>query len=70
MIRIENDLHHLQQDFTGMRNNMASEITVLEASIPNDKELKRMETCITEISGEIKEMKKGLKGQERYLDDL
>eukprot|EP00975_Prorocentrum_lima_P022593 4756079-Prorocentrum_lima.AAC.1 len=54
MIRIENELRHLQQDFTVMRNSMASEMTVLEGSIPNDKELKKMEKYITEISKEIK----------------
>eukprot|EP00975_Prorocentrum_lima_P013584 2885601-Prorocentrum_lima.AAC.1 len=45
-------------------------MTALEGSIPNDKELKRMERCITEISKEIKVMKRDLKEQDQQLEDL
>eukprot|EP00975_Prorocentrum_lima_P047229 9876507-Prorocentrum_lima.AAC.1 len=39
MVKITTDLRALQQDFTMTKDNMASELTVLEETIPNTKEV-------------------------------
>eukprot|EP00975_Prorocentrum_lima_P013995 2972875-Prorocentrum_lima.AAC.1 len=39
VVKLIQELRALQQDFTMMRGNMASEMTVLEGTIPNAKEI-------------------------------
>eukprot|EP00975_Prorocentrum_lima_P016561 3513686-Prorocentrum_lima.AAC.1 len=40
---LKGDQHLLQQDFTMMKDNMASELSVLEGTVPNTKEMQTME---------------------------
>eukprot|EP00975_Prorocentrum_lima_P036787 7739622-Prorocentrum_lima.AAC.1 len=40
---MERDLHHLQQDFTRMKDTVTSELAVLEGTAPNNKEMHNME---------------------------
>eukprot|EP00975_Prorocentrum_lima_P052579 11018939-Prorocentrum_lima.AAC.1 len=48
MTGLQHDLHHLQQDFTMMKDNVTSELTVLEGTVPNIKEMKNMERSTIE----------------------
>eukprot|EP00975_Prorocentrum_lima_P004581 994480-Prorocentrum_lima.AAC.1 len=44
-------LHHLQQDFTMMKDNMASELSVLEGTVPNTKVMENMERHMIDVQG-------------------
>eukprot|EP00975_Prorocentrum_lima_P030704 6441003-Prorocentrum_lima.AAC.1 len=45
---LQNDLHHLQPDFTMMRNTVTSGLAVLEGTVPNMREMKHMERSTIE----------------------
>eukprot|EP00975_Prorocentrum_lima_P012363 2620515-Prorocentrum_lima.AAC.1 len=46
---MKEDLHHLQHDFTMMKDNMASELSVLEGTVPNNTEMQNVERQMTEV---------------------
>eukprot|EP00975_Prorocentrum_lima_P026835 5640675-Prorocentrum_lima.AAC.1 len=43
MTGLKKELHHLQQDVTMMKDNVTSELAVLEGTVPNSKEMQHME---------------------------
>eukprot|EP00975_Prorocentrum_lima_P049088 10274284-Prorocentrum_lima.AAC.1 len=54
---LRNDLHHLQQDFTLMRDNVTSELVVLEGTVPNNKEMQNMERNTIEVNRMLRKLK-------------
>eukprot|EP00975_Prorocentrum_lima_P011467 2438939-Prorocentrum_lima.AAC.1 len=64
MVKVIQELRALQQDFTNMEDNMASELTVLEGTIPNAKEV---EPKLMDIDGSLMGINKNVEGLDRGL---
>eukprot|EP00975_Prorocentrum_lima_P051948 10878771-Prorocentrum_lima.AAC.1 len=64
LAKLMQEFKALKQDFTMMKDTMASDLTVLEGTIPNIKEV---EGILMELDGSLLDINNSVQGLERGL---
>eukprot|EP00975_Prorocentrum_lima_P037357 7860942-Prorocentrum_lima.AAC.1 len=65
---MKRDLHHLHQGFTMMKDTMASELSVLDGTVPNNKEMHNMERQTIEVDEALANRKVEFDANKRGLE--
>eukprot|EP00975_Prorocentrum_lima_P057176 11994613-Prorocentrum_lima.AAC.1 len=69
-----NEVKLLKQDITQMKDTLASDMTMLESTIPNGEKieriLKQLDTSLLEIKKDVQGVDRGLKYAVEQMDQL
>eukprot|EP00975_Prorocentrum_lima_P050720 10627354-Prorocentrum_lima.AAC.1 len=65
---LRRDMHLLQQDFTMIKHNMASELSVLEGTIPNTKEMHNIDIHMVEVDRALVELGTELEANKKGME--